>query len=284
MLHQIIEQSLQFEYYAGILPDDSPSGASTGWRSLPFSVFSYVVKGQFCLHVPGQPTPVPIVPGGAVFVPRGLAHKIDVGPRRSWGAWCHLNYTIMGTVDFFSLIDLPPVMSPRLAAEPIHICRELLSLQTSRDRDPLWRASRTKALGFQLLTQLIGIAKPKPGYDQFLVRGRTLEPVLQYIQRHLAEPLTIDKLARVAGCSRSGFHQFFKEVMDVSPRRFVQEQRVRAAQLLLHGSDLRVSEIGQRVGYPDPFHFSRAFKSLCGMSPTRFRENRDTGLWARSSS
>ena len=41
---------------------------------------------------------------------------------------------------------------------------------------------------------------------------------------------------------------------------------------LLADSSLTVREIAVRVGYPDPFHFSRSFKNAVGVSPAQFRE------------
>ena len=47
------------------------------------------------------------------------------------------------------------------------------------------------------------------------------------------------------------------------------------ARKLLRDSRLSVGEIAARVGYPDPFHFSKTFKNSEGVSPSRFREPGD---------
>jgi AraC-like DNA-binding protein len=41
---------------------------------------------------------------------------------------------------------------------------------------------------------------------------------------------------------------------------------------LLRESDLTVAEIGEQVGWPDPFHFSKMFKSTYAQSPTAYRQ------------
>ena len=113
-----------------------------------------------------------------------------------------------------------------------------------------------------------------------LFRSRSLEPLLSHIRHHLAEPLTIHDLAAIACRSRSGFHQYFKTVLGKSPKDYIRDLRIRKAQVLLAGSDLSIAEIGQQIGYPDPFHFSRVFKDVCGLSPKRFRIEQSRGLWA----
>jgi YesN/AraC family two-component response regulator len=43
------------------------------------------------------------------------------------------------------------------------------------------------------------------------------------------------------------------------------------AKMLLKTTDIYVNEVGVRVGYPDIFHFSKAFKKYAGYSPVEFR-------------
>ena len=51
--------------------------------------------------------------------------------------------------------------------------------------------------------------------------------------------------------------------------------RMRQAKKFLADSSLTVREIAVRVGYPDPFHFSRSFKNAVGISPAQFREEQN---------
>jgi len=280
MLSRIVDQSLQFEYYDGGPPDDAPPGITTGWRTLPFLVFSASTDGEFVLHVKGQPDAV-IGTGAGWLVPAGVTHKVDVGARRAWSMWCHMNYTVMGTVDFVSYLDVPRVLSAEQTAPLADACLELVSLDKAPPPNPLQASSRRKELGFRFLTHLIEVSKLRSERIDILISTRTIEPVLRYIQHHVAEDLTIQKLAAIACRSRSGLHQAFREIMGKAPMQFVRDIRIRSAQLLLAGSDLRVGEIGQRVGYPDPFHFSRTFKASSGLSPSRFRLEQRRGLWGQ---
>lgn len=55
------------------------------------------------------------------------------------------------------------------------------------------------------------------------------------------------------------------------PKRYLEEFKLRqAAELLVSGS-LPVAEIAARLGYRDPYHFSRRFKHFAGVSPERYR-------------
>ena len=57
--------------------------------------------------------------------------------------------------------------------------------------------------------------------------------------------------------------------------RYLTDLRMRQAKKFLADSSLTVREIAVRVGYPDPFHFSRSFKNAVGISPAQFREEQN---------
>jgi len=282
MLSEIVERSLHFEYHDGALPDDAPAGTSTGWRVLPFLMFCST-RGEFILHLKDSPAAV-IGTGEGLLIPAGLAHKLDIGKGRAWAMWCHVNYTTLGTVDVVPHLHLPNVIRSGQTKPLANICRKLVTMHAESPRSPLWAAARVKVLGFRFLAHLIEIAKPQQEHTDFFLRSRSLEPVLRHIQHHLADSLNIDELARIACRSRSGFHQYFRDLMGKPPMEFVRALRIRSAQMLLTGSDLQVAEIARRVGYPNQFQFSRIFKASCGMSPTVFRAEQREGLWSKRSS
>ena len=71
-----------------------------------------------------------------------------------------------------------------------------------------------------------------------------------------------------------------ENVMDhagTSPSRYLTDLRMQKAKKLLLDSQLSIKEIAARVGYPDPFHFSKSFKNAVGMSPAQFRDQRGDG-------
>jgi len=53
---------------------------------------------------------------------------------------------------------------------------------------------------------------------------------------------------------------------------YIEEARIRQAKLLLAAEELRVHEVGVRVGYESPHSFTRFFKKATGMTPQEYRE------------
>jgi len=84
------------------------------------------------------------------------------------------------------------------------------------------------------------------------------------------EPLqrwSIDALAACAGMSRSSFSERFTALVGRSPLRYQNEWRLRLAREMLAKRDVRVGEVGLRIGYESEAAFSRAYKEFFGHSP-----------------
>ncbi|MFQ5785310.1 MAG: AraC family transcriptional regulator [Alphaproteobacteria bacterium] len=86
-----------------------------------------------------------------------------------------------------------------------------------------------------------------------------------------ASPFTVERLADIAGMSRSAFAQRFAEVFDRPPMDFLREIRLRHAARLLCSSNLPVKAVANSVGYASRSYFSRAFKAFYGTDPAGFR-------------
>ena len=76
---------------------------------------------------------------------------------------------------------------------------------------------------------------------------------------------------KMSGFSRTHFFRIFKAQTGTTPIEYVKRRRLREALLLLQESDLNISEIGDKVGWPDPFYFSKIFKAKIGMPPSVYR-------------
>jgi len=94
-----------------------------------------------------------------------------------------------------------------------------------------------------------------------------------FIDAHYTEDIGLADIAAAANLSPSRLSGLFRQETGASVMAYRNELRlVKAAQLLLH-SNLRVAQIGQRVGYTEQAFFSRIFRRHLGMSPRQYRTN-----------
>lgn len=97
-----------------------------------------------------------------------------------------------------------------------------------------------------------------------------LQPVLIYISHHLAEPIYIQELAASVNLSEKYFITFFKKTMGVTPINYITQLKMKKALEYLHEQNYSVKEVASLVGYPDIYTFSKAFKKVYGISPSKF--------------
>ena len=94
---------------------------------------------------------------------------------------------------------------------------------------------------------------------------------VDYMQRHLAEPLTVPGLAARVNLSASRFRDLFSAQTGIGPVEYLQRLRLRRARLLIERTFLTVKEVMGLVGYNDPSHFSREFRRYHGVTPSSLR-------------
>lgn len=92
--------------------------------------------------------------------------------------------------------------------------------------------------------------------------------VMAFIQEHYQESnLTVSQIAEVFQLNSSYMGTAFKRINNLSVLQYLTQVRMEAAQALLRTGTMKVSEVAERVGYPDVFYFSRKFKKFFGCSP-----------------
>lgn len=94
---------------------------------------------------------------------------------------------------------------------------------------------------------------------------------MQAIFDQPAAPFTVERLAEIAGMSRSAFAVRFSETFGQSPMHFVKVIRLRQAAEMLATTSTGIAEIARRVGFSSRSSFSSAFTATYGADPTRFR-------------
>ncbi|GAB3985246.1 hypothetical protein GCM10028807_00070 [Spirosoma daeguense] len=100
-----------------------------------------------------------------------------------------------------------------------------------------------------------------------------IEKLNQLIDDHLDESsFTVETICEKLGVSRSHLHRTLKAQTDLSISLYIRKRRLRRASHLLTTTDLRISEIGDLVGFTNPQNFSTYFIDEFKISPSEFRK------------
>jgi transcriptional regulator GlxA family with amidase domain len=92
-----------------------------------------------------------------------------------------------------------------------------------------------------------------------------------WINKHLAEDISLPVLARQAGMSERSFSRHYAEATGLTPARAVEQLRVEAARRLLLESRLPAKRISQRCGFGSEETMRRSFLRLLAVSPQDYR-------------
>jgi AraC-like DNA-binding protein len=104
-------------------------------------------------------------------------------------------------------------------------------------------------------------------------RERNLRSALEYIQQHYAEPLRLEKVARIAGFGPDHFSALFKAQEQVSFAEYVRRLRLERAKQLLTDTELGVARVAELAGFGSAQYFCHSFRRHVGMTPRDHREN-----------
>ncbi|WP_263366822.1 helix-turn-helix domain-containing protein [Edaphobacter bradus] len=101
--------------------------------------------------------------------------------------------------------------------------------------------------------------------------GRRLKRTLEFIEAHLAEALSLSRLAAVAEISVSHFRAGFRASVGVAVHQYVIERRVEHAKSLLMGEGQTIAEIALAAGFTHQSHLARHMQRATGFSPLQMR-------------
>lgn len=94
---------------------------------------------------------------------------------------------------------------------------------------------------------------------------------IQYIRNHYADDLKVVDIANYVCIDRSYLYKLFEKTLQMSPRDFLIRFRISRGKELLTITERSVEEIAAACGYKDFRAFSKVFKKLIGMSPSKYR-------------
>jgi len=113
--------------------------------------------------------------------------------------------------------------------------------------------------------------------DVFAARDPAIAKALNYIAQHLAEPFTIDALAREAGVSRRSLYNKFSRHLGRSLHREIVRQRLAKARQMLQTTDAKLSVIAEACGLKDGMGLSKAFRLYEKTTPSHVRDRTRKG-------
>lgn len=283
----------------------------TGYDAIPFSGSPHVLRSSAALGWQGFGAELIAFPAGVYAVPASTAHRVavhvgapvkarcrcaerrssriqahgdaDVIPAGVDGEWIdETDSTILriwigelfarATVESLDLKPSRARIHPQLQLRDPRLQHLAWALQAELESDmpsdPLYAESLLTAI----TVRLVG------GAPTFERRRRVLAPrtaarVIDYIETHLNERLTLTELAGLSGLSLPHFKVLFRETLGVPVHRYVVQRRVERARMLLQQGRLSAAQIALEAGFSHQSHMAQWMSRLIGVGPREITQS-----------
>jgi transcriptional regulator GlxA family with amidase domain len=173
-------------------------------------------------------------------------------------------------------VDEGPVLTSAGVAAGIDLCLHIIR------RDHGVQASNAIA------RVIVAAPYRSGGQSQYVPRtlpeplGDVFAATREWALRHLAEPLTVERLARHARVSARTFGRRFVEDTGYTPMQWILRARVDLARELLERTDLGVDQVAARVGVGTGANLRLHFQRILGTSPSEYRRTFSGGNLAEA--
>ena len=228
-------------------------------------ILFYTLGGEGTVHQGGQ----------TVRLPKGTALLMDCRTPQSYGTspghghWYHLWAHIDGTgVELagrtLGLPRLTPVSVPLSRLQPhADVLFDRLGTETAGNATRIGLAVHALVAEVTLAAQeAVPVAEDDP-----------VRLACAYVERHFAEKVALEDLARAAAVSPSYLIRLFKRQLETTPHDYLLRYRISRAKELLAETALTSAVIAERVGFASESNFSYRFSKMVGMGPRAYRQS-----------
>ncbi len=242
--------------------------------------FYFFLEGNVTMNIEGALHA--LKPGDVIIIPPNISHYAILNdehiPYRRFVFWISIDYCndlLQLSPDYVYLMQHARVTKHyifhydvigfnTLQSKVFRLIEELHSNRFGRDAKITLCAND---LILHLNRSVYEMEHPKSQHEQ----QHLYQNLLLFIEDHLDEELTLDRLAEQFFVSKYHIAHVFKENLGLSVHQFITKKRLRMCQEAIL-SQTTISNIYLKYGFKDYSSFFRAFKKEFGMSPKEYRE------------
>jgi AraC-like DNA-binding protein len=119
---------------------------------------------------------------------------------------------------------------------------------------------------------ICGVMHPIATPKEQLQRFQRVAPAIRYLEQNFREHLQLAQIADQCGLSSTHLHRLFQRLLRMSPNEYLLALRMQEARRLLTSTELPLSAVAADTGFFDQSHFTKRFRRMMGMTPTKFRK------------
>lgn len=236
-------------------------------------LFHYIISGKGTLRVKDKDidhTEYHLSGGSGFLIEPGYVNHYWADQEEPWEyIWVEFDGLRANTyVEAAGLSNVHPVYQPQDPEDGIALQKEMFAILDTQGASPLYQIGHL----YLFVDTLIRTSQSKKQVLGGKIKEFYVREAINYIEHHYAEDITVEGLARICKLDRSYFGKVFKSVVGQPPQEFLLRYRMEKAAESLMLTSAAIADISVSVGYANSLHFSRAFKSVYGISPREYRQ------------
>ena len=106
-----------------------------------------------------------------------------------------------------------------------------------------------------------------------LLMHHTVNKVVQYIDKEVEVPMSVEGLSEMFDVSTSHLSRIFREHTGITLVEYINIRKVEESQYYLRFSDMKIADVSDRFNFCNQSYFTRIFKKYTGETPRRFRND-----------
>jgi AraC family transcriptional regulator len=166
---------------------------------------------------------------------------------------------------------------PRFAfADPLLEQLAIAVIQALRDgstEDRLYIETIAELIAVHLARSHSSHSRPRPAAAPSALSRHRIRKLLDYIEQHLGEDLSLEALAAEVELSPLYLARAFRLTVGQSPHRYVVGRRVERAKQLLCATETPIADVALVAGFSSQSHLSNWFRRMVGVSPGAYRRH-----------
>jgi AraC-like DNA-binding protein len=230
----------------------------------------YVTRGRGELRVDGLDDVLTIEEGAVLLVLPGVRHSYRPDPATGWSErWVGFKGAWADSLRAAGLLSAQrPLFRTGLDERLLGLFEELFGVVA--DQEPYYQM-RAGSLVMRLLAEILARSRRAEQRDD---AGRLVERAKFLMAEKVYGVLSVDGIGEDLGVPQTKFYDAFKAYTGLTPYQYFIQLKVNRAKELLSLGACSVKEAAFKLGFDDPYYFSRLFKKKTGTSPSDWASKR----------
>lgn len=229
-------------------------------------ILIYCIEGGGYIYINGMQYEV--YPNSYFIIPKNIPHRYNSNENNPWSIyWVHFTGDVAEKLyERFLQHDQPFVHNIPYDENRIKLFEQIYSILEHGFNDREMEIMNFNLLHF--ISSLIYYKEANPA----VYNTDSISSSIFFMKQHINDKFGIEELAAQQNISVSHYSRSFKQKTGSSPINYFNQLKVQKSCQYLYFTDRSIKEICTELGFEDQYYFSRLFRNIIGISPSKYKK------------